>query len=788
MQYLIIIILFIPIICSSQEGVISGIITDEKGDPIPTVHIYSATANKSTVSDSHGNFRITHLTAGDHQIVISHLGYQTQQKTISLLETNTEKKLIVRLVKQLDELNEITIVGGVESIKNKNSTATMSVIDATKINNRSITTSNLLNTVSGVQIRQSGGVGNAAEISLQGLTGRQVKLFVDGIPMDFLLPVEELGTGPSLAMLPVNLIKRVEVYKGAVPVSLGADALGGAINVVSRKEKYDFFEVSGGYSSFDTFDTTINTRKIFPSGLLIGITGFYSYSNNDYLLDDVTIVNTQGNPELISAKKFHDTFKSYMIKGNIGWMDTAWADEISFNFSYANLYDEIQHNFEMRQPYGEALNRVMVYSNALQYKKKDILKNLDANLYLGYNSIITNFNDTTLNIYDWRGNVIGQRTSGGEITSSQNKLRLTGNIISSRINLEYQTNATTKIIFNNVSSFFKRSGEDPVAALFYGNDYYKNPVYINKTVSGLGMDKKFLDNRITSHSAMKLYHYAAKGFEIKNNEFNEIEQQKTALGGSQSFSWKASSSFLTKLAYEYATRLPDRVELLGDFSIAVSANPDLIPERSHNINLGGVLQKKNWSIEANGFFREIENIIILQAVPPPVLSSYHNLLKARIIGVEGEVRLQPVPWLNLTLNGTFQDLRNRSKKENSGVSNDRYFGARLPNKPYLFGNSEIQFTKNSFIKSKDRLQIWWSTRFVEEFFRFWEIDGRKEDKLVVPTQWIHNTGISYTPKHRAYTITLETQNIFDQLAYDNFRVQKPGRSWHIKMKTSLFKS
>lgn len=787
-SYFIFVFLLIPQVSLSQEGVISGTVTNEKGTPLSGAHIYISETNKSTVTDNSGVFRIEHLTFSDHQIVISHIGYQTQQKTITLLKNQPEIKITIRLAKQLDELSEVTVLSTSEATKIRNSTTTVSVIEAKKLNNRSVTTSDLLSTVPGVQIRQSGGVGNATEISIQGLSGRQVKLFVNGVPMDFLLPVEELGIGPSLAMLPVNLIKRMEVYKGAVPVSMGADALGGAINIVTRKEKFDFLEVSAAYSSFNTYKTTVNARKVMPSGLTAGLTGFYTYSDNNYTLHDVNLINEQGNPESISAKKFHDAFRSYMIKGDIGLIDKPWADQITLNFSYANLYDEIQHNFEMRQPYGEALNKVSAHNTALQYEKKDLLRNLDANLYMGYNRIITDFNDTTLNIYNWRGEVIGQRTSGGEITPSQNKLKLNGDNISGRINLNYNANTTTRFLFNGVTSFFKRSGEDPVAAAFYGQDYYKNSVHIYKATSGIGVEKNFLDKKITSHSAIKLYHYTAKGFEINNNEVDEIEQQKTEFGASQSFSWKFGHNVLSKLSYEYATRLPDRIETLGDFSIAVAANPNLKPERSHNVNLGGSLKKETWSIEANGFFREIENIIILQAVPPPVLSTYQNLLKTRILGIEGEVSIQPLSWINITLNGTYQDLRNRSKKENSGVSNDRYFGARLPNKPYLFGNGEIQITKNSFIKNNDRLQFWWSTRYVEEFFRYWEVDGRKEDKLVIPTQWLHNIGIAYTGRHKQYTVTLETHNIFDQQAYDNFGVQKPGRSWHLKLKTSLFKS
>ncbi|WP_103071812.1 TonB-dependent receptor [Aquimarina sediminis] len=772
----------------SQEGVISGVVINEKGEQLSGAHIFLSSANKSLTSDDSGFFKIRNLNLGEHQIIVSHLGYQTQQKTIILSKIEPETKITIHLIEESDQLNEITVLGASKATKIKNGTTTVSIVEASKVNSRSVTTSDLLSTVSGVQIRQSGGVGNSTEISIQGLSGRQVKFFVDGIPMDFLYPVEELGIGSSLAMLPVNLIKRMEVYKGAVPVAMGVDALGGAINIVTRKEKHDFLEATVAHSSFNTWKATVNTRKVLPSGVTAGLAGYYTYSDNSYTLEDVNIVNDQGNPESISAKKFHDAFRSYMIKGDIGVINKSWADQITLNFSYADLYDEIQHNFEMRQPYGEALNRVSTFNNSLQYQKSDLIKNLDANLYFGYNSIITRFDDNTLNIYNWRGEIIGQRTSGGEITASQNKLKLNGENVSGRIFLKYDFSATSRLIFNGVASFFRRSGEDPVAAAFYGNDYYQNPVHIHKITNGIGLEKYFLDKKITTSSALKLYQYKAKGFEITNNEINEIEQQKTAFGVSQSFSWKFVPEFLGKLSYEYATRLPDRIETLGDFSLAVAANPNLKPERSHNINLGSSVKKQTWNAEINGFFREVENIIILQAVPPPVLSTYENLLKTRILGLEGEIGVMPLPWLSITLNGTFQDLRNRSKKENSGVSNDRYFGARLPNKPYLFGNSEVQITKNNLFKNKDKMQFWWSTRYVEEFFRYWEIDGRKEDKLVIPTQWLHNLGISYTGKQKRYTLTLETQNIFNQQAFDNFGVQKPGRSWHLKLKTSLFKS
>ncbi|MCG8323027.1 MAG: hypothetical protein MI921_26235, partial [Cytophagales bacterium] len=73
-------------------------------------------------------------------------------------------------------------------------------------------------------------------------------------------------------------------------------------------------------------------------------------------------------------------------------------------------------------------------------------------------------------------------------------------------------------------------------------------------------------------------------------------------------------------------------------------------------------------------------------------------------------------------------------------------------------------------------------------FRYWEIDGRKEDKLTIPEQWLHHVGLAYTDQRERMTLSLESQNVFNANAYDNFRVQKPGRSWHVKLRLFITKS
>ena len=90
-----------------------------------------------------------------------------------------------------------------------------------------------MNRTTGIKVREEGGVGSDFDLSINGLSGNSVRYFLDGMPLD------TKGSGVSLANLPINIIDRIEIYKGVVPASLGTDALGGTINIITKQEKKD---------------------------------------------------------------------------------------------------------------------------------------------------------------------------------------------------------------------------------------------------------------------------------------------------------------------------------------------------------------------------------------------------------------------------------------------------------------------------------------------------------------------------------------------------------------------
>ena len=104
----------------------------------------------------------------------------------------------------------------------------------TKIAERAMSLPQILNQTAGVKIREASGVGSNFELNINGLQGNAIRFFKNGILTDY------LGRANQLNLIPSGLISNIEIYKGVLPIELGADALGGGINITTTTQNKSF--------------------------------------------------------------------------------------------------------------------------------------------------------------------------------------------------------------------------------------------------------------------------------------------------------------------------------------------------------------------------------------------------------------------------------------------------------------------------------------------------------------------------------------------------------------------
>ena len=272
---------------TAQDKVtLRGKVTDRQGMPLSPVTIAVEGTTSGTYTDESGFYTLM-VTPGKQTLLLSFLGYETLQATLELQGDST---LDFMMEESSVTLGTVEVYGKTRSQKARESALAINAFDVKPVINSLQNLNELVNRTAGVKVREEGGVGSDFDLSINGLSGNSVRYFIDGVPLD------SKGSNVTLANLPVNLIDRVEIYKGVVPASLGTDALGGAVNIITKAEKKNFFDASYGIGSFHTHRADLNAQIVERrTGLTVRPTLGINYSKNDYRMKDVQMRNETGD-------------------------------------------------------------------------------------------------------------------------------------------------------------------------------------------------------------------------------------------------------------------------------------------------------------------------------------------------------------------------------------------------------------------------------------------------------------------------------------------------------------
>jgi vitamin B12 transporter len=239
---------------------------------------------------------------------------------------------------------------------------------------------------------------------------------------------------------------------------------------------------------------------------------------------------------------------------------------------------------------------------------------------------------------------------------------------------------------------------------------------------------------------------------------------------------------LVKTWYERASRLPTGDERFGDGGLVVE-NLRLEPEQSHNLGIGMVADEVGsplgtWRGRLSGLARRASNMVVLLGDGSQY--RYENVLDARVLAVDAGLGwASPGDQLGLTASFALEDARNATASGPGSL----FRGDRLPNLPHLQAGGGAYLRKRGLRAALDFVELTWDVRHVRRFFLGWESAGDAGTKLEVPAQTLHGLGLAYILPERGSTLsaTFEVHNLTDARAYDLFGVQRPGRSFHLKL-------
>lgn len=765
---------------SQHKTMISGKVLSTEKTTVDFATVYLKGTNYGGTTNEEGIYHLQ-APAGEYTLVVSAIGYKTVEKPVKLMRGERTKMNVV-ISPQATELDEVVVVSnGVTRLKRSAFNAV--ALDTKALQNSTQNLSEALAQAPGMKIRESGGVGSDMQLMMDGFTGKHIKIFIDGVPQ------EGVGSSFGLNNIPVNYAERIEVYKGVVPVGFGTDAIGGVINIITKKNRDKWFlDASYSYGSFNTHKSYVNFGQTFRSGLTYEINVFQNYSDNNYYVDTPVKDFTTGainKKKIEHVKRFHDTYHNEAVIGKIGFVDKKWADRLMFGFTYSHMYKDIQTGVRQEVVFGGKYRKGYSIMPSLDYRKRDFfVRGLDLVLTANYNKNMTNNVDTSSYEYNWRGEMRPLRMPGEQ---SYQNTRSDNNNWNGTLTANYRIGKAHTFTFNHVINAFRRSNQ---SLLNEDSEANAIPKETRKNISGLSY--RLMPTEHWNLSVFgKYYNQFIAGpvaTSSAQDDYIRTTNSVSAMGYGAAGTYFILKSLQAKLSYEKAYRLPTNEEMFGDEDLE-TGDISLKPENSDNVNLNlsynETFGKHSVYVEGGLIYRNTKDYIqrnISDLSGGKYGATYVNHGRVETKGYNISVRYGFANWVSVGGNFTQMNVRDNVKTVTSGTNQESLtYGARMPNLPYQFANSDVTFYWRNLWKKGNTLSVTYDNLYMHSFPLYSEAVG-SESEFVVPTQFSHNLTLSYGIQNGRYNISFECRNLTNEKLYDDFSLQKAGRAFYGKVR------
>ena len=299
-----------------SQNTLTGKITDEHGLAIFGADIYSENLQRGTSTDENGIYTIKNMPNGQHIFIFTFLGYETQQKIITLF--NKDKTQNIKLFETVFHMDEVIVSTPFNKLQSQN---------VMKVEHKSIqslekkggtTLMESLSSIAGVSNMSTGtGIGKPV---IRGLSGNRVLTYTQGVKLENYQNGEKHGLGINESGL-----EAVEVIKGPASLLYGSDALGGVLYLIPEKFASN------------------NSTKVSASA---------KYFSNTLGFNTSIGAKTSGDKFKFIARGAYDTHSDYKTGNDQRVTNSRYNEadfKTAFGYSSDNFTADLRYNYNQSQ-------------------------------------------------------------------------------------------------------------------------------------------------------------------------------------------------------------------------------------------------------------------------------------------------------------------------------------------------------------------------------------------------------------------------------------------------------
>jgi len=221
-----ILFLLLAVNANAQKIVKGSVYDAQNNQPVAFAAVMAVGTSTGTNTDEQGRFELD-LPANANKIVISYVGYKTDTLNIAHHKNNYN----IALAPADGHMEEVVITGTMKEVSRMDSPIPVEIFTPQFFKkNPTPSLFDALGIINGVQPQVNCNVCNTGDIHINGMEGPYTMILIDGMPI-----VSGLATVYGLSGIPNSMVERLEVVKGPASSLYGSEAMGGVINVITKK-------------------------------------------------------------------------------------------------------------------------------------------------------------------------------------------------------------------------------------------------------------------------------------------------------------------------------------------------------------------------------------------------------------------------------------------------------------------------------------------------------------------------------------------------------------------------